>query len=489
MSTLYPKRDDEKAKCSDFIRNFRKGGGGPYFDTYLDEIQQRDRKLLEISIDDVFEHKNDDIFVENIKKNTPRYVCHFEDAIDGILKERENPNQQHQDDPIDILRNHREATMAEQQQNVNREALEQGLQEPQPNNGDGNMGIPARLLRRYEVRIVPSSDEPPRRLRDIRALEIGHLVKVRGLVTRATDVKPHIAVCTYLCDVCGSEIYMEVKQSTFMPITSCPSRICKENKQSGRVTMQYRGSLFEKYQELRLQELPDQVPVGHIPRSMIVHCRGEQTRQCVPGDIVNVSGTFQTVRLSGYRAMKAGLCADTYIESYHVEKEKKSYSHLVSDPETAARVQEIATDPDPYSRLARSMAPEIFGHEDVKKALLLQLVGGSTRVLPDGMKIRGDINICLMGDPGVAKSQLLKYMATVAPRGVYTTGKGSSGVGLTASVVKDPISGDLALEGGALVLADMGVCCIDEFDKVRFIPFCVFLVFHLCMVHIWYERC
>lgn len=100
----------------------------------------------------------------------------------------------------------------------------------------------------------------------------------------------------------------------------------------------------------------------------------------------------------------------------------------------------MANDRDPYSRLAMSIAPEIFGHEDVKKALLLQLVGGSTRVLSDGMKIRGDINICLMGDPGVAKSQLLKYIASTAPRGVYTTGKGSSGVGLTAAVVRDNVS-------------------------------------------------
>lgn len=223
-----------------------------------------------------------------------------------------------------------------------------------------------------------------------------------------------------------------------------------------------------KFQELKLQELPNQVPIGHIPRSMSVHCHGELTRISSPGDVVTIDGIFLPQRYDGFKAMKAGLITDTYLFANRIEVHKKSYDEDVNlkDEALSKAVTAVATGPDPVGRLARSIAPEIFGHHDVKRALLLQLVGGVSRRLADGMRIRGDINVLLMGDPGVAKSQLLKYISSVAPRGVYSTGKGSSGVGLTAAITKDITTGDMALEGGALVLADKGVCCIDEFDKM-----------------------
>jgi DNA replication licensing factor MCM7 len=321
-------------------------------------------------------------------------------------------------------------------------------------------------LRRYQVLFQAPQSQKISAVRKIEATHIGKLVTVEGVVIRSTSVKPSITVATYACDTCGSEVYQEVTGPTFMPKVQCESEACVLNRRKGRLHLQTRGSKFERFQELKIQEMSHAVPTGSIPRTMTIQCIGATTRQAVPGDQITVSGIFLPVPYTGYRAMRAGLLSETYLEAQTITKAKKGHKEQVLSDDQIAEIEDLSQQEDLYDRLAASMAPAIYGHDDIKKALLLLLVGGVERDLADGMHIRGDINICLMGDPGVAKSQMLKAVVALAPRGIYTTGRGSSGVGLTAAVTRDTFSGELILEGGALVLADNGVCAIDEFDKM-----------------------
>ncbi|XP_078390033.1 DNA replication licensing factor MCM7 [Cetorhinus maximus] len=330
---------------------------------------------------------------------------------------------------------------------------------------DAQNQYPQELLRRFEVYFKPPSTAKPKVIRDVKADSIGKLVTVRGIVTRVTEVKPMMVVATYTCDQCGAETYQPIQSPSFMPLIMCPSRECQTNKSGGRLYLQSRGSKFIKFQEIKIQEHSDQVPVGNIPRSMTVYSRGENTRLAQPGDHVSITGIFLPMMRTGFRQVVQGLLSETYLEAHRISQMNKTEDDELGAQELSEDELKQITEEDFYEKLAASIAPEIYGHEDVKKALLLLLVGGVDQS-PKGMKIRGNINICLMGDPGVAKSQLLCYIDRLAPRSQYTTGRGSSGVGLTAAVMKDPVTGEMILEGGALVLADQGICCIDEFDKM-----------------------
>ncbi|KAJ1454692.1 minichromosome maintenance protein [Pelagophyceae sp. CCMP2097] len=463
----FPSPSDAKGTIQSFLTAFRnvdapKGQQYKYANV-LQQICNREAKVLEVSLDDLLTYSKDDELVGCIVENAQRYVKIFEDVAFEMLGQLKPEGDAGDLDVFDELQRQRKSQLA---------AMAEKENEGEPNSAEGapkpaDDAFPRQLAMRFELRLVPPASVLPSPLREMRAADIGRLVRVRGIVTRATDVKPLVEVVTYTCDDCGYEVYHDVSaRRDFLPLQQCTSKRCRENKMRGRLHAQTRASKFVKYQELRLQELPEHVPVGHIPRSVTAHCRGELTRKCAPGDTVAVAGVFLPRRYEGFKGLSAGLVSDTYLDCTHVQKELQSYAELEGDEEMDRRIDDVADAPDAYSKLARSIAPEIFGHEDVKKALLLQLVGGCTRLLGDGVRIRGDVNICLMGDPGLAKSQLLKYMSKASPRGVYTTGKGSSGVGLTAAVVRDAQTSEMSLEGGALVLADGGICCIDEFDKM-----------------------
>lgn len=480
-----PDYEEQREACKSFLKEHRGAEGNFKYMDMLRQVANRRRREIPLELDDIANstvsgHDMADL-LGNIEHNTSRYFEIISSAIDELLPQADDDAVGVEDDVYDILHRHR---LQQQQTAPDNDTFIGGMDGVAPGLGgessslNGLNGVesstnnaasnfPPALMRRYEVQIVPRVKMTPRSLREVKATDIGSLVKIRGIVTRVSAVKPIVTIATYTCDACGYEIYQEVKSKQFLPLDACPAATCQKNRKKGRLFMQTRGCKFVKFQEVKIQELPHQVPIGHIPRSLTVVTRGELTRCVTAGDVVSLSGIFVPTPFTGFRAMRAGLITDTYVEATSIEKHKKSYGNVQLSEEMENRIDDAAEDPDIYSKLSRSLAPEIYGHEDVKKALLLQLVGGVTRKMADGMKIRGDINICLMGDPGVAKSQLLKHIASVAPRGVYTTGKGSSGVGLTAAIVRDAITQEMSLEGGALVLADMGICCIDEFDKME----------------------
>ncbi len=295
------------------------------------------------------------------------------------------------------------------------------------------------------------------KLRNISSKYIGKLVTIQGLLVKVSQIYSVPIKAVYKCENCEELVEVSRKNiSEKLEKPRCPgkrSRFCRLIKEK---------TIFTDIQYARVQERPDELPPGQIPRFLDIIFDKSMVDKAYPGDFVKIVGILDIRSRERRDRMEFDfILIGNYVES----REKEAFEVIITKKEEE-EIKRASREEEFYDKLIRSFAPSIYGYRDVKEALLLSLIGGEDKELKDGTKIRGKIHILLVGDPGLAKSQLLKYAASIAPKGIYTSGRGSTAAGLTAAVIKDA-GGGMSLEAGAVVLADMGICAIDEIDKMR----------------------
>ncbi|KAJ3671882.1 hypothetical protein LUZ60_007961 [Juncus effusus] len=300
-------------------------------------------------------------------------------------------------------------------------------------------------------------------IRNIRQIHLNTMIRIGGVVTRRSGVYPQLQQVKYDCNKCGAVLgpffqnsYSEVK------VGSCP-----ECQSKGPFIINVEQTIYRNYQKLTLQESPGTVPPGRLPRHKEVILLNDLIDCARPGEEIEVTGIYTNNFDLSLNTKNGFPVFATMVEANYVAKKHDLFSAYKLTDEDKAEIEQLAKDPRIGERIVKSIAPSIYGHEDIKTAIALAMFGGQEKFSTGNHRLRGDINVLLLGDPGTAKSQFLKYVEKTGHRAVYTTGKGASAVGLTAAVHKDPVTREWTLEGGALVLADRGICLIDEFDKMN----------------------
>src|SRR6478672_2818026 len=303
-------------------------------------------------------------------------------------------------------------------------------------------------------------------LREINADVINKLISVPGMVVRTSEIKPLAKKIAFTCLNCNTLTEAQLKGLTLKKPTRCIQ--CSEKE----LEMDPENSVFTDFQLVRLQELPEDLPAGQLPHYVEVTVMDDLVDRCRPGDRVLLTGIVRIeqeqsiqVRTSLFRLRMEGNNIE-YLGGLTGNKDGRTVDRISISSEDEKQIIAIASMSDAYDKLVASFAPHIYGHEIIKESILLLIVGSITKKLADGSNRRGDINIFLVGDPGTAKSEMLKFAAKIAPRGLYTSGRGTTAAGLTAAVIRDK-SGIMMLEAGAVVLGDQGLVCIDEFDKIK----------------------
>ncbi|KAG0170488.1 MCM DNA helicase complex subunit [Apophysomyces sp. BC1034] len=300
-------------------------------------------------------------------------------------------------------------------------------------------------------------------LRDLRQNQLNCLVRVSGVVTRRTGVFPQLKWVKYNCGKCNEllgpfyqDIHNDIKINT-----------CKNCQSKGPFNVNMEQTVYRNYQKLTVQESPGTVPPGRLPRHREIICLWDLIDQAKPGEEIEVIGVYRNNFDASLSSKNGFPVFATIIEANHINKKEDMFAAYRLTEDDRRQIVAMGRDKRIGKKIMKSIAPSIYGHDDIKRAIALSLFSGVPKNIQGKHMIRGDINILMLGDPGTAKSQFLKYIEKTAHRAVYTTGQGASAVGLTASVHKDPVTREWTLEGGALVLADKGVCLIDEFDKMN----------------------